>query len=171
MTLKAIEALVSIIFFSNKVGMLVGKKLGWILGAIGALLSIVYFYFLDLRVYMVAELGLFVTMMYGVLVKEENRKIEAGILSSLFVIILVLTVFTFMGELTFFEFWSSAGMLAATYLLHPKNGAWKIKWGWTILAATHLGAAYIGYAKNQPMFPHYQIASAIVGVFGAIKKN
>ncbi len=112
MTLKAIEALVSIIFFSNKVGMLVGKKLGWVLGAIGALLSIVYFYFLDLRVY----------------------------------------------------------MLAATYLLHPKNGIWKIKWGWTILAATHLGAAYIGYAKNQPMFPHYQIASAIVGVFGALKR-
>ncbi len=170
MEIRILEIFVSLIFFSNKIGMLIEKKIGWALGALGALLAVIYFFILNLFVYSFAEFGLFITMMYGIIVKDENRKVETYIIICLSVIVLFLTVFTFSGKLTLFEFWSSVGMLVATYILHPKNDIWKKKWGWAILAATHVGAAYIGYAKNQQIFGDLQIASSIVGIFGALKK-
>lgn len=61
MEIRILEIFVSLIFFSNKVGMLIEKKIGWALGALGALLAVIYFFILNLFVYSFAEFGLFIT--------------------------------------------------------------------------------------------------------------
>lgn len=172
MEVRILESIVSIIFFSNKIGLLVERKnpLGWWLGVIGAVSAIFYFFLINLPIYTVAEVGLLVLMIYGTK-EKRSRKTEIGIEIATGFIAVALVFLTFQGEITMFEFLSSIGMLVALYLLHPSNGGWKMKWGWVILAVTHVLAAQIGYMKEQPMFPHYQIASAIVGIFGAIKKD
>jgi len=173
MVIKVLEALISLIFFSNKIGFFLSRKnsIVWWMGAIAAVLAIYYFFLLHLFVYAIGEIGLFVITVYGALVKKENRKVEIGIECITFVIAVILAFLTFQGQLTVLEFFSSVGMLIAFYLLHPKNGMWKMKWGWVILAATHLTAAHIGYVKHQDMFAHFQIASSIVGIGGALKNG
>lgn len=173
MIINVLEALISLIFFSNKIGLFLKRKnpIGWWMGAIAALLAIYYFILLNLFVYAVGEIGLFVLTVYGALVKEKDRNIEKKIELITFFIALFLAFFTFQGQLTILEFFSSVGMLVAFYLLHPKNGMWKMKWGWAVLAATHLTAAHIGYIRHQEMFAHFQIASSIVGIGGALKNE
>jgi len=173
MIIKILEALISLIFFSNKIGFFLSRKnpIGWWLAAIASILAIFYFLFLNLFVYAVGEVGLFILTVYGAVVKKENRRIEIGVESLTFFIALILAFYTFQGQLTILEFFSAVGMLVAFYLLHPKNGIWKMKWGWAILAATHVSAAYLGYVKHQEMFAHFQIASAIIGIGGALKES
>lgn len=173
MIIKVLEALISLIFFSNKVGLFLERKnpIAWWMGAVASVLAIFYFLFLNLFVYAVGEVGLFILTVYGAVVKKENRSIEKKIELVTFFIALVLVFFTFQGHLTVIEFFSSVGMLIAFYLLHPKNDIWKMKWGWAILAATHLTAAHLGYIKHQNMFANFQIASSIIGIGGALKNG
>jgi len=173
MIIKILEALISLIFFSNKIGLFLERKnpIGWLMGAIAAMIAIFYFLFLNLFVYAIGEIGLFVLMIYGAIIKKEIRDVERVIQFVTFLVALVLTFLTFQGHLTILEFFSSVGMLIAFYLLHPKNSMWKMKWGWAMLAATHLTAAHIGYVKHQEMFAHFQIASSILGIGGALKNG
>ena len=173
MIIKILEALISLIFFSNKIGLFLERKnpIAWWMGAVASILAIFYFLFLNLFVYAVGEVGLFILTVYGAVVKKKNRSIEKKIEFVTFFIALVLAFFTFQGHLTVVEFFSSVSMLVAFYLLHPTSDIWSMKWGWAILAATHVSAAYLGYVKHQEMFAHFQIASAIIGIGGALKES
>lgn len=173
MEIKILQVLISTIFFSNKIGLFLERKnpIAWWMGTIASALAVVYFFLLNLPVYVVGEIGLFFLTIYGAIGKKENRRVEIGIEFITSIIAFILLFFTFKGELTVLEFFSSVGMLLAFYLLHPKNGVWKMKWGWAVLAGTHVMAAHIGFVKHQDMFAHFQIASSIVGVWGALKDD
>lgn len=165
---ELLQVLVSLLFFGNKVLVLVGKKLektGWLLGVIAASLGVAYFYLLDMYVYTVLEIGLIVLMSYGFLHKDtgKNENVETAIRVVTGAVMLILACVVFTGTITIIEFVSSILMLAGTYLLtHNRK-----QLGWILYGIAHLAAVYLGYVKGQQFFADFQLASAIVSAAGA----
>lgn len=162
--LSFLEKSVSIIFFTNKILVLAGKKSGWLIGAVAAALASVYFLLLDLKIYVILEFGLVILMGYGFFKQEErNQRVEDSIRVVLGAVMLLQAIFVFEGSITVIEFASSIGMLVGTYLLTHDG----IRLGWAFYAIAHIMAAYLGYAKEQQFFADLQIASAIVCAVGS----
>jgi hypothetical protein len=128
---------VSIIFFANKVLILIGKNSAWLLGAIAGLLAIFYFFLLELQIYVVMEFGVFVLMFYGFIAKKEkNQKIELIINLFLVSMLGIFSYFVFTGILTIVEFISSVTFLLGTYYLtHSKP-----RLGWILFILAHSGS-------------------------------
>ncbi|MDP1760260.1 MAG: hypothetical protein Q8L01_02305 [Candidatus Woesebacteria bacterium] len=163
-----LELAVSLVFFANKALVLVGRKTGWLLGAIGAILAVFYFYLIDLYVYTILEAGLIVLMGYGFLKTEkENRSVENLIRVALALLMLTLAFQTFKGFLTIVELAGALLMLWGTFLLTHKSETL----GWFIYGLAHLCSTYIGYEKGQQTFLDFQIASAIVCFAGSMRKR
>ena len=157
-----LQIFVSVVFFSNKVLVLIGKKTGWLLGAIAAIAGSYYFFLLGLYIYTVLEIGLIVLMGYGYLIRNKSKKIENFLYFTITAVMVLLIYFSFSERLTIYEFVSSAGLLFGTYFLtHEKK-----EFGWILYCISHLFAMYIGYIKNQIFFADFQLASAIVSVIG-----
>lgn len=161
-----LQILVSVIFFTNKVLVLAEKKVGWLLGAIAAIIAVFYFYLIGFYVYTVLEFGLIVLMGYGFLKRgKKNPKVETLIRLLIIVVMVALAFFAFSGLITIIELISSLGLLIGTYMLtHHKN-----RIGWLLYALGHSLAAILGYSKEQRFFADFQIASAIVSFVGALK--
>jgi hypothetical protein len=158
---------VSLLFFMNKVFVLIGKKSGWLLGAIAASLAIFYFYFIGLYVYTVLEVGLVILMGYGFFKKEEkNPRVETTIRVVTIAVMLIQTTLAFKGMITIVELGSSLGLVIGTFLLTHQ----KVKAGWILYGIAHILAAVLGYNKGQQFFADFQIASALVSFVGCIKK-
>ena len=156
---------VALIFFANKIFVLFGKRTGWLLGVIAAILAIFYFYLIELYVYTALEFGLIALMGYGFLVKNQKSKlIENLIYSVITIVMLTIQYFIFSGMMTVYEFISSAGLLFGTYFLtHEKSN-----WGWACYCVGHLISVYIMYDKDQQFFADFQLASAVVAMVGVI---
>lgn len=163
--LRLLEISVSLIFFTNKVLVLAGKKFGWLVGSIAAVLAAIYFYLLGFYVYTALELGLIVLMGYGFFKSsKKNLKVEVLIRFVIVVVMLALSVFVFQGKLTIIEFVSSLGMLWGTFFLTHD----RVRLGWILYASANIGSAYLGFQKEQQFFMDFQIASAIVCATGAV---
>lgn len=161
-----LEIAVALLFFTNKIVLLIGKRTGWLVGVIAATLSVVYFFLLDLYIFTVLEIGLFVLMGYGYLKgKRTSAREELLVRVALTCVMGALIYFVFTGIMTVVEFFGAALMLWGTYLLTHDF----VRWGWAIYGVSHCLAAAVGYWKLQPFFADFQIASAIVGVVGAIR--
>lgn len=162
-TVLLLQILVSLIFFANKVLVLVGKRSGWLTGVVAAALAAVYFFLINLHVYVVLEVGLIVTMGYGFLKKgKPNPRVTVCLRWFLVVIMAAQTLFVFQGAITLVEFVSSVLMLLGTYYLTHDA----VRLGWACYVAAHLFAAYLGFCKDQVFFADFQIASAIVALVG-----
>ena len=158
--IQFLEISVALIFFINKLLVLVKIKSGWLVGAIGAILATLYLYLLGLYVYTILEIGLIVLMAYGFFVKEKNPTIEKSINMLIFIILLIFTYFAIHGDLVIAQFISSVGMLLGTYFLIHK----KPVLGWIGYLVGHSICAYLGYQKHQTFFADFQIASALVSI-------
>jgi hypothetical protein len=161
-----LQVLVSLIFFANKVCVLVERKrVGWFLGAIAAALAIFYFYLIGLYVFTALEFGLIVLMGYGVVKKaEKNPAVETRIRLVTIGVMLVLAYFAWTGLITIVELGSSLGLLLGTFFLtHSKPTT-----GWLLYVVGHSLAAYLGYYKEQQLFADFQVASAIVSIVGVM---
>jgi len=163
-----LEIAVSVIFFTNKVLVLVEKKSGWLVGAFAAALGVYYFYLIGLFVYTGLEVGLVILMGYGFFKKEKRSPlVEMFIQSVTVLVMLLLTLMAYQGFMTALELASSLFMVVGTYLLtHNRKLA-----GWTIYAMAHAMAATLGFHKDQQLFADLQIASSIVSAVGAIKSK
>ncbi len=161
-----LQIAVSVIFFGNKVLVLVNKKSGWFVGAIAAILGLFYFYSIDLYIFTVLEVGLIVLMGYGAFPEKwKNAKLEKMIYAVIALSMLSFTYFAFSGRLTVYEFISSVGLIWGTYLLTHQ----KARFGWSIYCIAHAFAAYVGYSKGgQEFFATLQVASAIVSLVGML---
>ena len=165
--IEILEILVSLIFFGNKVFILLERKFGWLLGVVAAALAVIYFYRIELQIYMVLEASLVVLMGYGYFKRDlENPRVEFVIRFVIMVVMLVLAMFAYNGLITMIELLSSFGMLWGTYFLTHK----RVRWGWILYGVAHLLAARLGYQKDQDFFADFQLASAIVSFIGASKK-
>ena len=143
-----------------------GKKLGWFVGALAATIGFFYFYQLELYVFTVLEVGLIMLMGYGAL--PEKWK-SVGVERMIYIVIVVMMVsfayFAFAGKLTLFETISSVALVWGTYLLTHRRP----ELGWIVYCIAHVFAAYLGYEKDQDFFADFQVASAIVSLFGLFK--
>ncbi len=158
-----ISILVSLIFFVNKILVLVGKKTGWLVGAFAAVLAVTYFFLLKLYIFTVLEFGLVILMGYGYWAKEEtNSSVEKLIQKLILTIMTILAIFAFTGMMTVYEFTGAILMLLGTYYLtHRKEAV-----GWLLYGISHLFAAYVTNQKGQQFFADFQIASAVVSGIG-----
>lgn len=154
-----LAVLVSLIFFLNKVLVLVGKKSGWLVGSVAATLAVIYFLFLDLYIFTILEVGLAVLMGYGFLMKEKkNPNTEKLIQFFIIVVMSLLAYLAFSGIMTIIEFSGAILMLLGTYYLTHN----RLALGWFLYGVSHLFAAYVTILKNQQFFADFQIASAII---------
>lgn len=166
--IQVLEVAVSLIFFTNKTLVLIGKRSGWLIGSIAAALACWYFLLLNLYVYVAMEAGIILLMGYGFIKKEKTKTTAEWIIRlTILISMLVITIFAFQGQLTIFEFISSLSFMFGTYWLTHK----KEIWGWLLFLAAHIISCHIGYSKNQNMFADFQIASAIVCLTGVIKTS
>ncbi|MEW6617605.1 MAG: hypothetical protein AB1333_04295 [Patescibacteria group bacterium] len=88
-----LQILVSVIFFTNKVLLVIGKRSGWLAGAIAATLACAYFFLIELYIYTVLEIGLLMLMGYGYL-SHDTKKIRK-FFAVLFAIIIAGTLYYF----------------------------------------------------------------------------
>ncbi len=164
--IQFLQISVSLILFSNKIFVLLGKKTGWLLGAIGCTLAIAYLYLIGLYVFTTLEFGLVALMLYGFFVRDnKNTRIENLIRVITIIAMLAMTYFAFAGMMTIYELLSSAGLLFGTYYLTHN----KIALGWALYCVGHLITAYLGYSKNQNFFADFQLASAMISIIGMIQ--
>ena len=161
-----LEIAVGVIFFANKVFVLAGKRLGWFVGAVAAILAFFYFLLIGLYIYMILEVGLVVLMGYGFLYQgsRRNKKVERLLHYTIAIIMMTLTYFVFSGLMTVIEFAGSITMLSGTYYLTHD----KMRLGWAIYGVSHIFVIILAYHVNQLFFAHFQIASAIVALVGSI---
>lgn len=165
--LLALQIGVSIMFFTYKVMILVGRKTGWLLGAVAAACAIYYFYLIELYVYVALEFGLIALMTYGFMKSDEQKpEVEIIIRGVTMLSMLVMSILAFQGVITIVELASSLGLLVGTFLLtHGRPTS-----GWLCYAIAHFLAAYLGYAKDQQFFADLQLGSGIVSVVGMMRK-
>lgn len=158
--------IMSIILFANKVLLLIGKKEGWLIGAFGTVLAIIYLLLIRFPIMATAEVGIFALMLYGFFPKESfSKKVEYSLRALTFFIIIFLSWFTFSGVLTMIEFLASVSVLVGVYLFtHNKEFL-----GWFLYFIGHVLTAYMAHERHQDFFEHFQIASAVVSLIGMIK--
>mgnify|MGYP000305380256 CR=1 FL=1 len=161
--IQFLQISVSIIFFANKLFVLLGKRAGWIFGAIAATLALFYFYKLELYVYTTLEGGLIVLMLYGFF-PNRSKQTELWIRILIALTMLAIGYYAFSGYITIIEFVSSIFLLWGTYLLANK----KLIFGWSAYIIAHALATILGYKVGQIFFADFQLASVIVAVAGLV---
>ncbi len=161
-----LQILVSVIFFTQKVLVLVDKRAGWLVGAVAAMLAIFYFALLELYVYTALEFGLVALMVYGFCKKKHARpRVEMWIRALTVTTMCILGYFAWDGLITGAELCSSLGLLWGTFFLtHHKP-----RTGWMLSVVGHGFGAYLGHCKDQQFFMDFQIASLVVSVVGVMK--
>lgn len=164
--IQFLEIVISLLLFSNKLLVLIDKKSGWVIGAIGCFIAMWYLYLLKLYVFTILEIGLIVLMLYGYLAgKEKKDSVERMIIAFLILVMASLTYFLFEGSITTYQFVGGIALTIGTYYLtHGKAII-----GWILYCIGHIVTAYLGYQKHQLFFADFQIASAIVSIIAIIK--
>lgn len=164
---------VSVILFTNKLGVLIERQFGWIFGVIGTILAIAYLWLINMPILMTAEIGLIILMFYGLFRdRAVGRNIQLTMIVVTLVTCLIIAIFASMGLLTWVEFIGSGFMLCAVYCLAQNNFSQVNirQLGWLLLGTSHFLIAYLGYQKDEIFFADFQIASALVSLVGIIKK-
>ena len=167
----------SLLFFSNKLLLLLGeklnKRLGWFLGGIAAILFIIYFFYIDTPVLSVLEIGLTILMTYRFIASEKTNKfIEnlLGVITGIFIIIL--TLVTTEGIMTWPQFFGAFGMLIGTYFLISAKQLQVLKIslqeriGWLLYGFGHFFTSYIGYQKHEWIFFVFQVWQMLLCICG-----
>ncbi len=156
----------SLLFFGNKVLLLLGRpvrqKLGWFLGSLGAILFVIYFFLIGTPILSVMEIGLTILMTYRFIAGVKTNNLIEKILGIITLLIIVfLTIITNQGLVTWAQFFGSIGMLVGTYFLIAKNQAGSINWnsriGWLLYGLGHFFTSYIGYQKHEWIFFVFQV--------------
>src|SRR3989338_8998263 len=98
-----LEISTAIIFLGHKILLVLGKKSGWVMGIIGAIISLYYFYAIGLYLYMILQMGGIVQMAYGLLT-QKNPKIDGWINVSMIGMMILFLFFVTIGQMTIVEF-------------------------------------------------------------------
>jgi hypothetical protein len=163
--MTSLVSIASLLFFSNKILLLLGKKInkqiGWLCGTFGAILFIIYFFIIGTPILSVLEIGLTTLMAYRFWAGEKTNKIienGLGILTGL--IIIVLTILAEQGMMSLAQFSGAFGMLVGTYLLISAKQIEDItteeRYGWLLYGLGHLCTSFIGYEKQEWVFFIFQ---------------
>ena len=159
-----LEIVISVLFFLNKIYILLGKRTGWLLGTIGSILAITYFFVLGLYVYTVLEFGLIALMVYGIVRNTRNTSVEWVIRAITILTMAGVGYLAYRGTITLLELVSSIAVLIGTYLLVTKQ-----KYGWLLYIVFHLCAIYISLQVHQYIFMLFQILSLPIAIYAILK--
>lgn len=161
-----LEVIIAIAFFTNKVFLLIGRRMGWVLGLGAATVSIGYFFLIELYLFMAPEAGFAALMGYRLLRHGEvNRRVEISVRTALTAAMAFLAYFLFEGSVTLVECVAALLSLWAMYFLTHDY----VRQGWATLIVAHVLAAIVFDSKGQEFFTHFQIASAFLAIGGVVK--
>src|SRR5437868_6617084 len=120
-----LQIAVTVLFLAQKIGVLFGnirvRKLAWQCGAIAAVLAIIYFFKLGLRVFTATEVGLIVLMGHASLDEKGKHKwLEIWVRVITGGVMAVITLFAGLKWLPVSEFIAGVLMLVATFCIARK---------------------------------------------------
>jgi hypothetical protein len=157
-----LQVVVSILYFINKVFLLLNRRSGWTIGAVASGTAMVYFLGIQLYIFCALEAACFCIMIYGALGMSDSKKIAIYIYSICALVTAYLLVS--IQETGILEFITSLLFMIA--FVNLADG--KRKLGWILLALAHGIMAYITYSKDQYFFASLQVASVVVCLIGTI---
>lgn len=158
-----LEILVSILYFVNKLLLLLDRKSGWTTGLFASGLAMIFFLQLSLYLFFALELACFLIMILGI----QGEKLSARTLTFIYGIVafVMLLLLWNVNASGWFEFITSIlFMIAFLYLANRKA-----RQGWIFLGISHLLMLWITFDKSAYFFAALQGASAIVCIIGVIK--
>lgn len=161
----ALSILLGILSIANKILLFLEKKSGWLSGIVIGLISVFYFWSINLRILAVAELGFFLVMLYGYIRHTQSSpRTTLWINLILSIISLILCYFLFVGLLTIIETISALSFIWGGYKLAINK---QID-GWFFLLLAHVATAISSFYAYQIIFASMQLISGIVCLYAII---
>ena len=161
-----LEVSLALAFFVNKAFLITGKRIGWFVGFVAALFSVVYYLNLELYVFTVYGGGFAILTWHGFRTKGTRSTQVAMRLRWVTTTIMgVLACFTFSGLMTVVELAAALLGLWGAYFLTGEY----VRVGWMAWSVGHVLTWLLFAEKGQDFFAHFQLASAIIAVAGAYK--
>jgi hypothetical protein len=158
--LLIVEIVIAIAFFFQKVELALAKKGGWLVGGLGGLLGIYYFFEVELYIYMIGNLGGILLSIYAYRYKDKGfldwRDIAIRIVVG--VVALIVGYFTFQGAVTVDEFVSIACFYVSPFFLFKYHN----RLGWWAFLIAHMLGLYIGIVSGLEPYTYSQAASVLV---------
>jgi hypothetical protein len=168
MQMLTLQIVTAIVCLFQKIFLLSGKKLGWVIGIVGGLLALAYNQLLGLYIYMVLGLGGLLLSIYGIYRRDKKSvRVELLVRASMILVMFVITFFIFRGLMTVAEFVSSLLFLSGIYFL----ASLKVRLGWLLVFFAHLIAIHIFINLDQQIFAGFQAASAAIALVGIFRKR
>lgn len=155
----------SLCFILNKVFLLLGnsqivsERTKWLMGVLGALLFIVYFFSIESPILSTLEIGLTVLTLYRFIVGiNRNKTFEQmlGVFTGIIVFLLFLE--KYQGYIETLQLAGALGMLIGTFYLIQE----KYKTGFTLYALGHIFLTIFGYQKSETIFWILQLVQAVL---------
>ena len=157
-----LEALVSILYFFNKVLLVFNQRTGWIIGALASGTAIIYFIGIELYIFCALEVACFCIMIYGTLGRRNAKHISKYIYGVCAAVTFYLLLR--IPDTGIIEFITSLLFMVAFVNLADNRR----RTGWIFLAIAHGIMAYITIEKAQYIFASLQAASVIVSMIGSL---
>ncbi len=148
-----------------------GKKPSFNTEPVGTLLVIIYFGLLHFRIITIAEIGIFILMLYGFIVNkpvaERLQQIIIGI--TILALVLVFIFFTSPGLAEVIECIAAIFLVFGNYALNNKRKPA----GWALFSLCSFCTAYVVYARapSHQLFIHAQIFLATICLIGFAKRR
>ncbi len=158
-----LEIIVSILYLTNKIFLLLGKKSGWTIGIIASGLASVYFFILKFYLFFSLELACLSIMIFGFL-GSKNTKLISYIVYTIIVIVMVILMIN-IEESGFLEF-STSILFMGAFLLLAQN---RWHYGWAALGLAHFLMILVLQGKNQYFFTTMQALSVCVCILALLK--
>ncbi len=160
-----LQYLVGTIYFLNKVLLALGKRSGWVIGVIAAILAILYYLTLDLYTLITLEAGFLALMIFGWF--NHARELRAD----RFIYPLMIVVMAYL-------LWSGATegplelVISLTFMIAIYDLA-KHRWqrGWIFMGLAHGLMAWLAFRELQYFFGSAQVLSAGVAVYALLRKT
>ncbi|MFA5833643.1 MAG: nicotinamide mononucleotide transporter [Bacteroidota bacterium] len=162
-----LEISIVMVFFANKVLILIGKRFAWLFGIIAASLAIIYFSSRGNLPLASLQVGILAAAVYGFLKPTKKYIFELPIRLIIIAVVIAIAVFVLNGSLELPKSIVSVGILLGNYFLARSN----FHIGWLLLGLSNAVTAYFGYLKGHVFFADFQMATAVVAFVGLISRK
>lgn len=159
-----LEIIVALLYFTNKIFLLLEKKAGWIFGIAASSLATVYFFYLEFYIFLSLEFACLVIMILG-FIGNNRTKVLAYLIYGIISLVMIYLLFN-IEESGFMEFVTSILFIVSFLLL--ANGRWYS--GWLFLGVSHILMLFVSLTKNQEFFALMQGLSVVICIISLSKR-
>ena len=159
-----LEVAVAILYFTNKIFLLLEKNAGWAFGIAASSLATFYFFFLELYIFLSLEFACLTIMILGWLGGKRSTTFANFVYGIIILVMIYLLINV--DASGWLEFITSILFIVAFLLL--AHGKWNL--GWLFLGVSHILMLIITLQKGQEFFALMQGLSVGVCLLGLAKR-